>query len=83
MTECLRRAGAGRVLDRLGTAATVIAVLRRSREWLKVTLLQCHRWHQVCERRSHRQRLCSECAQFGARTRRRLAMRRVRESRTF
>jgi hypothetical protein len=56
-------AGAGRVLNSLGTVQTEIAIPfpRRSREWLCVALLECQRCHQVAERRSPVQRHCSDC----------------------
>lgn len=63
VTSWLRRAGAGRVLNRLGAAGTEILLPHpvRSREWLKVALVECARCHQVVERTSPIQRHCTEC----------------------
>lgn len=58
----LRRAGAGRVLNCRGTIASEISLPRptRSREWLKVALVECDRCHQVVERRSPIQQHCTD-----------------------
>ncbi len=79
----LRRAGAGRVLNRLGTVGSDIAVPlpRRSREWLKVALLECARCHQVVQRTSPVQRLCPDCRAALKRDRSRGALVRMRAAR--
>jgi hypothetical protein len=62
--EWLRRAGAGRVLNRLGTpeeSEIAIPLPRRSRDWLSVALLECSMCHQVVERTSPIQRHCPSC----------------------
>jgi hypothetical protein len=63
VSSWLRRTGAGRVLNRLGTTTHEIALPHpgRSREWLTVALLECSRCHQVVEGRSPTQRLCPSC----------------------
>jgi hypothetical protein len=44
VSRSLRQAGADRVLNRTGAAASEIALVHpdRSREWIKVSLLECH-----------------------------------------
>jgi len=63
LTEWLRRAGAGRVLNRLGTPESEIAIPlpRRSCEWLETALIECQRCDQVVERKSPTQRHCASC----------------------
>jgi len=80
VTEWLRRAGAGRVLNRLGTLSHQIALPHpgRSREWLEVSLVECARCHQVAERTSPTQRHCDTCRAALKRTRSREAMARRR-----
>jgi hypothetical protein len=79
--EWLRRAGAGRVLNRLGTAESEIAIPlpSRSREWLKVALVECQRCHQVEQRRSPIQRHCAGCTAELRRQRSQRAMARRRD----
>jgi hypothetical protein len=76
VTEWLRRAGAGHLLRSLGETSSEVSLPRptRSREWLKVALLECGHCHQVVERHSPVQRYCSECAETLARVRSRSAM---------
>jgi hypothetical protein len=61
--EWLRRAGAGRVLNRLGATEHTISLRhpKRSREWLAVAIVECERCHQVVERTSPIQRHCGDC----------------------
>ena len=63
VTEWLRRAGAGRVLNSRGTQTSEITLPlpRRSREWLDLALVDCQRCHQVVQRQSPIQRYCPEC----------------------
>jgi hypothetical protein len=73
MTVAPEGAGAGRVLNRLGTPTNEIPLPHpeRSREWLNVALVECGRCHQVVARTSPIQRHCPECrrALKGARSR--------------
>jgi hypothetical protein len=80
VSEWLRRAGAGRVLNSRGETATEISIPRpaRSRKWLKVALLECSRCHQVVEPRSPGQRYCGECSAFLGRDRSQRGMARRR-----
>jgi hypothetical protein len=76
----LRRAGAGRVLNPRRTATSEIVLPHpvRSREWLKLALLECQRCHQFVERRSPIQRHCPDCTRMlrNERSRRAVARRR-------
>ena len=74
------RAGAGRVLNSLGTAENEISLPRpgRSREWLRVALVECAICHQVVERTSPIQRHCRECRRAIKAARSREAVRRSR-----
>lgn len=76
-----RRSPTGRVLNRLGTATTEIALPHpeRSREWMKVAILECARCLQVVERTSPIQRHCRECRTAIKRTRSREALARRRD----
>jgi hypothetical protein len=78
--EWLRRAGAGRVLNPQGTAASDIPLPHpgRSREWLTAALVECARCYQVVERRSPVQRHCGECRASLKGSRSREAVRRAR-----
>jgi hypothetical protein len=77
----LRRAGAGRVLNRLGTANGEIALPHsgRSRELLNVALVECARCHQVIARAAPIQRYCPDCRRAikGARSREAVRRRRI------
>jgi hypothetical protein len=81
VTEWLRRAGAGRVLNSRGVTASQISLPRpiRSREWLKVALLECERCHQIVERTSPIQRHCAGCRKALKAARSTAAMRRARK----
>ena len=78
----LRRAGAARVLNRRGTAASEVPLPHpaRSRGWLKSALLECAECHQIAERRSPAQRHCPECAASLRGSRSREAVARARGS---
>jgi hypothetical protein len=80
VSSWLRRAGVGRVLNRLGTVENAISLPRpeRSRGWLKLSLVECDQCHQIIERRSPIQRHCRECRQRLKGDRSREAMRRCR-----
>ena len=79
----LRRAGAGRVLRSRGETSSDISLPHpsRSREWLKVALLECRRCHQVVERSSPVQRHCPDCRAGLKRARSRAAVTRARAAR--
>lgn len=81
VTEWLRRAGAGHLLRSRGESASVISLPRptRSREWLRVALLECDRCHQVVDRLSPVQRHCTSCTAELSRIRSRRAMARSRK----
>jgi len=81
-SEWLRRAGAGRVLNRLGTATDEIPLPYpvRSREWLRAALVECVRCEQVVERTSPIQRYCPDCAAALGRERSRESVRRRRRA---
>jgi len=74
------RAGAGRVLNRHSASASEIPLPHpeRSRQWLRVALIECARCHQAAERRSPAQRWCPGCSEAYEKERARLGMRRVR-----
>jgi hypothetical protein len=74
------RIGAGRVLNRLVAAESVILLprLERSRAWLSVALVECARCHQVVARTSPIQRFCPGCRCALKRARSREALRRGR-----
>jgi len=80
--EWLRRAGAARVLNRRGTAASEVPLPHpaRSRGWLESALLECAECHQIAERRSPAQRHCPECAASLRGSRSREAVARARGS---
>jgi hypothetical protein len=62
VTESLRRAGAGCVLNsRLTSSEVPLPRAARSREWLAVALTECQRCHHVVERRASVQRHCHDC----------------------
>ncbi len=83
VTEWLRRAGAGHLLRSRGESTGEIPLPRptRSREWLKVALLECRRCHQVVERSSPVQRHCPDCRAGLKRARSRNAVTRARAAR--
>jgi len=56
-----------------------IAKVSRSREWLRVALLECRRCLQVVERTSPAQRYCVDCAVDLGRERSRHSVRRRRD----
>jgi hypothetical protein len=78
--EWLRRAGAGRVLNARCAVSAEIPLPRptRSREWMKVALVECARCRQVVERTSPIQRHCPDCAASLGRERSRECVRRRR-----
>jgi hypothetical protein len=78
--EWLRRAGAGHLLRSRGETASEIPLPRtaRSREWMRVALVECARCHQVIERRSPIQRHCADCATALGRKRSRECVRKRR-----
>ena len=80
VSEWLRRAGPARLLNSRGTATSQISLPHpgRSREWLKVALLECARCHQVVERRSPVQRYCADCHAIIKQERSRWGMARAR-----
>ena len=80
VSEWLRRAGAGRVLNSRGTTAQQINLPRpsRSREWFTFALVECARCHQVVEQTSPIQRYCRDCRHGLKAMRSREAVRRSR-----
>jgi hypothetical protein len=52
----------------------------RSREWLRVALVECRRCHQIVERTSRIQRHCVECRRAIKGARSREAVRRSRRA---
>ncbi len=78
----LRRAGAGRVLNPQGTAASEIPLPSpgRSRERLAAALVECARCRQVVVRRSPVQRHCLDCRASLKGSRSRAAVTRARGS---
>jgi len=85
VTEWLRRAGAGHLLRSRGETASEFRLPRpvRSREWMKVALVECALCHHVVERASPVQRHCADCAGDLGREHSREAMRRRRGSTRF
>lgn len=71
------------VLNSRGRASTQIPLPhpRRSREWLKVALIECERCHQIEQRRSPGQRYCADCTAELRRQRSQRAMARRRSDR--
>jgi hypothetical protein len=63
VTEWLRRAGAGRVLDSRGIAESEISLRRPTRPhgWLTDALIECEQCHQVVKGTSPVQRHCPDC----------------------
>jgi hypothetical protein len=63
VSRWLRRAGAGRLLNRLGVAENEIPLPHpeHSRAWLNVAILECAWCGQVAERTSPVQRHCPDC----------------------
>jgi hypothetical protein len=82
VSSWLRRAGAGHLLRFRGETASEFPLPRpvRSREWMKVALVECARCHQVTERTSPVQRHCADCATALGRERSRESVRRRRDN---
>jgi len=80
VSEWLRRAGAGRLLIAGGTTISEVPLplSRRSREWLRTSMLECSLCHQIVERRSPVQRYCPDCRLRLKRARGREAVARAR-----